>query len=93
LLLLEGCRIHPVFHISQLKKHLGAKAIPQAQLPLVDIDGNILMQPEALLDRRLIPQNNESVVQWLIKWANLPDDAATWEDVDFMRKVFPSFNP
>jgi hypothetical protein len=77
LLLSEGCGIHPVFHISQLKKHIGAKAIPQANLPLVDIVGNILMQPETLLDRRLIPHNNEPDVQWLIKWVNLPDGVAT----------------
>jgi hypothetical protein len=27
--------------------------------------------------------------QWLIKWVNLPEAAATWEDVDFMSRVFP----
>jgi hypothetical protein len=93
LLLPDACAIHPVFHISQLKKHLGPKVIPQQALPLVDSDGNILMQPEALLDRRMIPSNNEPMVQWLIKWINLPDTTATWEDVDFIRKVFLDFQP
>jgi hypothetical protein len=30
--------IHPVFHVSQLKKHLGPRAVPQANLPMVTMD-------------------------------------------------------
>jgi hypothetical protein len=93
LLLPDNCAIQHVFHISQLKKHIGAKVVPQANLPLTDADGNIKVSLETLLERRLIPRNNELIVQWLIKWINLPKRATTWEDVDFMRKVFPEFNP
>jgi hypothetical protein len=66
--------------------------VPQANLPLADADGNIKVS-QTLLERRLIPRNNEPVVQWLIKWINLPKRAATWKDADFTRKVFPEFNP
>jgi hypothetical protein len=93
LLLPDNCHIHPAFHISQLKKHIGPKVIHQANTPLTDVEGNILMYPEKLLDRWMIPRNNELVVQWLIQWVNLPGSAATWEDVDFLRKVFPDFTP
>lgn len=34
----EGSRIHPTFHVSQLKKHIG-KAHSQQHLPLVSTDG------------------------------------------------------
>jgi hypothetical protein len=93
LLLPDGCSIHPVFHVSQLKKHIGNKVVPQHHLPLTDNEGNIKMQPESLLNRRLIPRNNEPVVQWLIKWVNLPEEAATWEDADFIHSIFPDFTP
>jgi hypothetical protein len=49
--------------------------------------------PEAILERRLIPRNNEPVVRWLIHWMNLSVSEATWEDADFIRRVFPSFHP
>jgi hypothetical protein len=76
-----------------LKKHIGPKATPQANLPLTDADGNIKMFPEWLLERRMISHNNEPVVQWLIRWVNLPESDATWEDADFIHRVFPDFTP
>jgi hypothetical protein len=76
-LLPDGYSIHPVFHVSQLKRHIGPKMIPQANLPLTDAEGNIKMYPDKLLNRHMIPRNNEPVVQWLIQWVNLPEAAAT----------------
>ena len=93
LLLPDGCQLHPVFHVSQLKRHVGPQVIPTPQLPLVDDQGNIKVAPMEILERRMIPRNNEPVVQWLIQWLNLPPSAATWEDADFIRKVFPKFHP
>jgi hypothetical protein len=93
LLLPDNCTIHPVFHISQLKKHIGPKVIPQDNLPLTDAEGNIQMFPDKLLDHHMIPPNNEPIVQWLIQWVNLLASTATWEDADFIRKIFPNFSP
>uniref|UniRef100_A0A453EW67 Tf2-1-like SH3-like domain-containing protein n=1 Tax=Aegilops tauschii subsp. strangulata TaxID=200361 RepID=A0A453EW67_AEGTS len=56
LLLPEGCQLHPTFHVSQLKKHLGPEAVPNPKLPLLDEQGNILIQPEAILERKRIPR-------------------------------------
>jgi hypothetical protein len=55
--------IHPVFHASQLKKHLGAKAIPQSNLPLVTQEGYIKIEPAEVLDTRALPRNNDIVTQ------------------------------
>jgi hypothetical protein len=55
LLLPKGCAIHPIFLISQLKKHIGDKVIPQPHLPLVDSEGNIQIYPKRLLEHHLIP--------------------------------------
>jgi hypothetical protein len=91
-LLPEGCKLYSTFHVSQLKKHIGKKVIPSPKLPLVDSAGNIKVYPETILERRMIPRNNEPVVQWLIKWINLPTTAATWEDAYFIMHVFLDFH-
>jgi hypothetical protein len=97
LLLPEGCNLHHTFHVSQLKKHVGHVAIPTPTLPLIDSNGNIQTGPEKVLQRKLIPrkQGNISipVVQWLVKWINLPEESATWEDSSFIQQVFPTFQP
>jgi hypothetical protein len=92
LLLPEGCKLHPTFHVSQLKKHIGNKVVPSPDLPLVDDAGNVKVFLETILQRRAIPRNNEPVAQWLIKWVNLPAIAATWEDATYIQAVFPSFH-
>ena len=93
LLLPDTCQLHPVFHVSQLKKHIGPKVVPTPDLPLIDAHANIKVAPLDILERRMIPRHNEPVVQWLIQWSNLPASEATWEDASFIRRVFPSFHP
>jgi len=93
LLLPESANIHLVFHVSQLKRHVESHAVPNPNLPLVDSDGKIKTEPVAILERRLVARNHEPVVQWLIQWLNLASEDATWEDADFIRKVFPGFHP
>lgn len=73
--LLEHAAIHPVFHVSRLKKHLESHAVPIRGLPLVGENGKIKTEPVAVLDRRVVPHRNEHVAQWLIQWLNLgPED-------------------
>ena len=87
----EGSQIHPVFHVSQLKKRIG-KQIATPTLPLVGLEGEIKAEPVVVLDRRLINRNGSPVAQVLIRWSNLPDQAATWEDYLYIRRKFPDFD-
>lgn len=63
--------IHPVFHISLLKKTPGINAICSPTLPLQGEDGQCKVETLAIIDRRMIKWNNAVMTQWLIHWSNL----------------------
>lgn len=44
-----GLQLHPVFHISQLKRRVGPVIIPQPQPPTCDDTGRVLIQSVAIL--------------------------------------------
>jgi hypothetical protein len=92
-----GTLLHDVFHVNQLKKHLGPKAVPNASLPLVTSDGKVKSNPLHILQRRQIPRNageyDVAIPQWLIHWEGMTPEEATWEDADFIQRTFPTFKP
>ncbi|KAL0332800.1 UNVERIFIED_CONTAM: Retrovirus-related Pol polyprotein from transposon [Sesamum calycinum] len=87
-----GSKIHPVFHVSLLKKKIGSMYFPSISLP--DFEDEVFkVYPSAILARRLIPRNNVGVPQVLIQWSHGSPDQATWEDYKDMAAKFPGFNP
>jgi hypothetical protein len=48
----KGTKLHDVFHVSQLKKHLGPTVVPNPTLPLVTPDGKIKTYPLCILQCR-----------------------------------------
>ncbi|GKA83145.1 putative mitochondrial protein [Tanacetum coccineum] len=71
-------QIHPVFHISQLKKCHG-KTYQMGSLPQLKEDGLLDYKPMAILERRLGKVNNKPVMYVLIQWTNRTVEEATWE--------------
>ncbi|KAG8383721.1 hypothetical protein BUALT_Bualt04G0043300 [Buddleja alternifolia] len=41
--------------------------------------GFLVLEPEKILDRRVVNRNNRAATQWLIKWFNAPIEESTWE--------------
>ncbi|KAJ4815745.1 polyprotein [Rhynchospora pubera] len=86
-----GSHIHPVFHVSQLKARLGNSEAIVPELPVVNPDGKWSEIPEKILERTIYKKGNVAGVKLLIKWMNLPEEDATWEDYNSMEKRFPQF--
>ena len=81
--------IHPTFHVSQLKAFVPDHTPVFSELPhQVQLDAEEV-QPEDILDRRLVKKGNRVVPQVLIKWTNVPAASATWEDYYVIKTMFP----
>lgn len=84
-------KIHPVFHISQLRQHIGQRP---SQPTLLDINdqGLLTADPIAVLDRRLGKQGHKDVVYVLIQWSTGSKEDATWELYLDIERQCPQFN-
>jgi hypothetical protein len=81
-------RVHPVFHVSLLKKVTGSAPIPFSPLPE---EPYAMQSPELVLDRRVHNKANRTSYQLLIKWKGSPPELATWEEEDEILRLFPEF--
>ena len=75
--------------MSCLKKKLGSINHIQTELPMLDDEGKLVLEPKCILEIKTIIVHSISVNEYLIKWRNLPNDEATWETEDF-RSCHPS---
>ena len=87
-----GSKIHPIFHVSQLKIHVG-DGVVQSVLPVLDDDGLIAKAPACILDRRMVKQGNRAVTEVLVQWTNGYPEDATWEKLTSIQQMFPTFDP
>ena len=82
----EGSRIHPVFHVSQLKKVVAPTYPISSLLPSVNSHLQILV---SVLQRRVHQKGKRTVAQGLILWSDSTPEAATWEDLESPKQQFP----
>lgn len=81
--------VHPVFHISQLKSFTpDYTPVFSDVTKLVDLSSTTL-EPEKILQRRLLKKGSKAVPQVLLKWTKLPESSATWEDYYVVKQRFP----
>jgi hypothetical protein len=77
--LLEGSKIHNVFHVSCLKKPVGQFIITSEELPPLDEEGQLELVPKDFLEFREWKLRSRSIRECLIRWRGLPVEDATWE--------------
>ncbi|PRQ41877.1 putative nucleotidyltransferase, Ribonuclease H [Rosa chinensis] len=86
-----SARVHPVFHVSLLKKKLGSSVVPSPTLPPSFDSNKSNWVPAKVLQRALFKKGNKPEVRWLIQWKNGSEDDATWECAEEFQKRFPDF--
>jgi predicted transglutaminase-like cysteine proteinase len=69
-------KLHPIFHVSCLKKVIGTKCQTQASLPDLDEEGSIWLQPQVVLDQCEHRLRQCTIKEVLVQWKDTtPTDA------------------
>ncbi|KAJ7529391.1 hypothetical protein O6H91_15G047500 [Diphasiastrum complanatum] len=92
--LLEGTQVHPVFHVSRLKKSLrkGKHLGSGDQLDLLDESSGVSqLEPGKILDTRTKQLRNCIITEYLVRWKDCTDDDGSLEQEGSLRRNFPSF--
>ncbi|PKI74759.1 hypothetical protein CRG98_004868, partial [Punica granatum] len=72
-------QIHPVFHVSQLKRAMGTiNDSTELPIPGDGLKGQPKL-PTVVLERRMAKRGNKAVAQVLVHWSNTSPAKATWE--------------
>lgn len=88
----SDCRIHPVFHVSQLKPARGAPLNPSPIPSQLSPTLELTCEPDQVLAVRRDAQSMTVPTEVLIKWKNLPEHDATWELYPNIASLFPDFH-
>jgi hypothetical protein len=88
----EGSKIHPVFHVSQLKRASGAAFNPTDLPSSLSSTLELQAHPIAVLGVRKDPTQPWSTAQVLIQWHGIPVSEATWELYANILTLFPEFH-
>ena len=88
--LLAGARVHLVFHVSLLKKAMGDLSENSSNIPPIDDEGVLMLEPAEILVTRWLKRGGKFIEQSLVRWNKLPSEEATWEDSTVIQQQFPS---
>ena len=81
-------KIHPVFHVSQLKRVLGSHHQVSVLPPVCDDLQEVIVQPESVLATRY---NETGALELLVKWSGLQSHDDSWVLAKEFKREFPSF--
>ena len=85
-------RIQPVFHVSQLNKQLGRSDRVAEELPQVQDDGKLLLEPAIILDFRWSKAGKKVLQEALVHWTCTASKDAMWEPFPELQQQFPHLN-
>ena len=81
--------VHPIFHVSYLKKVIGTNIKAQTVLPELDNQGSIILEPESILNSHTCQLLSWSITEVLIEWHDMQLEDATCKPLLQIQQIFP----
>ena len=76
----SSAQIHPLVHVSQLKKHVPPQTTVSTDIPMAESLSDTIAQPTNVLERVLIPSVGATAFKIRVQWGSQPDSLITLED-------------
>ena len=92
LALIASSKIHPIFHVSCLKKVMGPNCQVQSTLLKLDEEISIWLHPTAILQTRQKQLHYLTIKEFLVQWKYTSPIDATWELASILQQ-FPHLHP
>jgi len=87
-------KVHPVFHVSMLRKFIGdANSIVPLDDVAIQEDLTYEEVPIEILDRQVKKLRNKEIASVKVLWRNQKVESATWEAEEDMKKRYPYLFP
>ena len=82
--------MHPVFHVSMLRRyHADGNYIIRWDSVLLDENLSYEEEPVAILDREVRKLRSREIASIKVQWKNRPVEEATWEKEADMQEKYP----
>lgn len=85
----SSSQVHPVVHVSQLKKHVPANTPVSTSLGSLAAITDISLQPLQIVERAFVAHGSATATRIRVRWAGLPPDLTSWEDADDLCRRYP----
>lgn len=82
-------KLHPIFHVSCLKPKLGAHVQTLPNLPPMDSDGVLCLEPQAIIQRRMKKLHYKAVTKVLAHQQDTPTEDVTLELLHTLQQQYP----
>jgi hypothetical protein len=86
----DDARIHPVIHVSQLKRHVPSSVQVDSDLSQFPTDADKVVSPVQLQNTRMVRRGSSSIFQVQVQWEGLPSSLSTWEEISDLRRRYPA---
>jgi hypothetical protein len=83
------CKIHPVIHVCQLKRHVPPSVRIEDDITQVPQDPTSEVLLVQFLSSRMCRRGASTVSHILVQWDALPASMATWEEAEDLKRRFP----
>ena len=88
----DTARIHPIFHVSLLKKAVGSQAVSPSIPTSLSANMELIVQLATVLGIRPSTVPGAARTEVLIHWHDLPVWEDSWELFEVIQSQFPNFN-